>query len=248
MASLLDIPDLVAKTTPSFRDELFRVSTEAGYNPSYIAAVIKLESDFNPAALNPGGHALGLLQWWDTYFPATAAAAGMPSVQWRDLQRMSAVEQLPFVIGYLRQAAPGKALLTPTDYRLAVFMPAYVGASPMKVLGKKGSTLQLDNTGLSLGKVYDQNAGLDLDHDGEITVADLGRGIEAMVADARQRPPVPVNSDSTAPLPAPPAVPSTFPVGAREAVDGAAVVSLGLFFCPSCGKPCNAHLTVAEVE
>jgi Transglycosylase SLT domain len=241
MASLLDIPGLLLKTTPSFRDELYRLATLAGYNPSFIAAVIALESGFDPAALNPHGHALGLLQWWDSYWPSTARAAGMPDVKWAELAHMSAVEQLPFVIAYFQQATQ-KPLVTPTDYRLAVFMPAFVGAPPSTVLGQKGSHSELGSTGLSLGTIYDQNAGLDLNHDGVISVGDVGQGIEAVIADARRRAPVPVTD-----LP-PVNAPSTFPATAAEAISGAAIVSLGLFFCPYCSKPCNAHITVSEVE
>jgi hypothetical protein len=243
---LLDISGLVAKTTPSFRDELYRLATAAGYNPSYIAAVIELESGFNPSALNPGGHALGLLQWWDSYFPSTARAAGMPNVRWSDLAKMSAVEQLPFVIAYFEQAT-SKPLLTPTDYRMAVFMPAFVGAPDTTVLGKKGSTDKLGSTGLSLGVVYEQNSGLDLNHDGVIDVGDVGAGIEDLVTAARMRPPVPVTVPDSV-LPPPAAAPSTFPVTATAAISGAAVVSLGLFFCPYCSKPCSAQLSVFEAE
>lgn len=235
MASLLDIAGL--RGAPSdFRQALYEQATAAGYDPSYIAAVIKLESNFNPAARNPGGHALGLLQWWDSLFPNTAQAAGRPDVQWSDLASMSAAEQVPFVIAYLQQAT-GAELRTPTDYRLAVFMPAFVGASPDTVLGQRGSSQLLPGTNLSLGTIYSQNQGLDANGDGLITVADVGGQIERLVADARTRAPIDLSSDVADTLPPGPPIPAAL-----------LLTLAGLFFCPHCSAKVPVRVVFERPE
>lgn len=237
MGTLLDITGLRANTTAAFRQALYDQATAAGYDPSYIAAVLRLESNFNPAAINPGGHAAGILQWWDSLFPATAMAAGRPEVQWTDLPNMSAEEQVPFVIAYLQQATSAP-LVTPTDYRLAVFMPAYVGASPDTVLGQRNGTGTIRG-GLSLGTVYAQNAGLDTNGDGLITVGDVGDQIENLVADARTRAPIDLSDDSGDTLPPGGSIGGALPV---------LLVMSGLFFCPHCSARCPVKVVFERSE
>lgn len=238
METLLDIAGLRANTTPSFRQALFDQATAAGYDPSFIAAVLRLESNFNPAAINPGGHAAGILQWWDSLFPNTAAAAGRSDVRWSDLPNMSAEDQLPFVIAYLQQAT-SMPLGTPTDYRLAVFMPAFVGASPGTVLGQRGSSQLLAGTNLSLGTIYSQNQGLDTNGDGLITVSDVGSQIENLVADARTRAPIELSSDSAA---------DTLPPGGSIAGAAMLLTLAGLFFCPHCSARCPVKVVFERLE
>jgi tail lysozyme len=237
MATLLDIAGLRSQTTPEFRQALYDQATAAGYDPSFIAAVLRLESNFNPAAINPGGHAAGILQWWDSLFPNTAAAAGRSDVQWSDLPSMSAEQQLPFVIAYLQQATAAQ-LTTPTDYRLAVFMPAFVGASPGTVLGQRGSSQLLPGTNLSLGTIYSQNQGLDTNGDGLITVADVGNQIESLVADARTRAPIELSSDAA----------DTLPPGGSIATPAMLLTLAGLFFCPHCSARCPVKVVFERLE
>ncbi len=243
---LLDIDGLQAKTTDLFRTQLLQQSLSAGFEASYIAAVIRLESDFQAAAMNPNGKALGLIQFWQDYFAPVAARAGRPGTPWSDLALMSAVEQLPFVIAYYQNT--GLGLLgrsaTPTDYRMATFMPAFLGKPPSTVLGQRDSQALLPGTQLKLGTVYAQNAALDSNHDGAITIADVGASIESLVAAARLRPLVPVNGPArTGTEPAPGAPVAT----AARPSPAAALAGVGLvFFCPSCSGRCVAYFERAE--
>lgn len=223
--SLLNVPGLEARTDNAFRAELVRRSLLAGYNPDYVAAVISFESGFDANVQNKGGApALGLIQFWRDFFPPLAAAAGMPHVQWDDLRRMSAIEQLPLVFKYLQQSGPKLKASSPVgDYYLTVFMPAAVGRPADFELGKRGS----DETvfGLRKSRVYDQNAGLDADRDGRITVGDVTRKIDGLVAGARQRSRISVDLGGPS---VPPAAPSS---GAPPMlIAGVGVV----FFCPGC--------------
>lgn len=204
MPDLLDIAGLRERTTKHFRYELWRQSTEAGLNPSYIAAVLRLESNFDPNVQNKGGApALGLLQFWRDYFPGVVARAArshpeLAGVRWEDLRTLSAVAQIPFVIAYFEGVPALHVASTPSDYYVATFMPRFVGYPSSTVLGRRDSAELLNGTKIKLGTVYAQNAGLDVDRDGVITVGDVGRKVEAVVADARKRAPIVVDdSDDT---------------------------------------------------
>jgi hypothetical protein len=207
MAELLDIAGLRDRTTPRFRYELWRQASEAGLNPSYIAAVMRLESNFDPNIQNKGGApALGLLQFWRDYFPAVVARAArarpeLAGVQWEDLRRLDAVTQIPLVISYFEGVPALHVQSTPTDYYVATFMPRFVGYPSSTVLGRKGSDEFVSGTKLKLGTVYAQNAGLDVDKDGVITVGDIGRKVESVVSDAKKRAPIQVDDTDGETLP-----------------------------------------------
>jgi hypothetical protein len=238
IGSLLAI-DGLEELPPSFHTALWKAAKLHGYDPSAIAAVMKHESDFEPAAMNPNGHALGSIQFWDSLFPPIAARAGQPSVQWRDLAHMSLTEQLPFVMSYF-DGTPlhGRNPNTPADYALATFMPAFIGRDPAAPLGVKGSTDFLAGTSLRLGTVYDQNAGLDANHDGVITVGDATAHVAKLYSDALSRSPIPVFDDA----------PSTWPIPA-PAKGGSELASIALlFFCPYCGKHSRAEVPMQGVE
>ncbi|NBP57178.1 hypothetical protein EBU71_11730, partial [bacterium] len=94
--------------------------------------------------------------------PKTAERLGT-SVE--ELRTISAVDQLDYVYRYFKMVGvkPG---MDAGDLYMAVFMPKYVGHPDDTVLGQQGAN------GFS-GKVYAQNAGLDKDRDGAITVGDV---------------------------------------------------------------------------
>jgi len=187
---MLDVPGLRDRTDNAFRWALFERATAAGLNPSYIAAVIRLESNFDPNVQNAlGAPALGLVQFWKTFFTGVARKAGQPRARWEDLRTSTALQQIPFVIANFTGKRLGPSS-TPGDYYMANFMPAFVGRPPNFVLGEKDSTERLPGTNLEKGKVYAQNFGLDADGDGRITVGDVGAKIGRIVAQAEASPPL----------------------------------------------------------
>src|SRR3990172_5143706 len=111
MAQLLDIAGLRERTTNDFRSPLIQLSNAHGLNPSFIAAVMSYESGFDPNIPNGrGAPALGLIQFWKSYFPGVAKLAEslfpsytVPGRTWDDLWRMTAVEELPYVIAFYVQ-------------------------------------------------------------------------------------------------------------------------------------------------
>lgn len=172
---LLDITGLRG-TSSAFRSALAEMALSLGFDPSYIAAVMSIETGhtFSPSIQNPFTSATGLIQ----FMPSTAAAMGTSIAA---LKRMSAVEQLAWVkkffqphVGRIRRDVPG-------DYYLAVFYPAYIGRDPSTVIFSAGET------------GYAQNAGLDRNGDGVITVSDVTGTVDGVVASARARPPIEVS-------------------------------------------------------
>ncbi len=130
------------------------LATAHGWDVNAIAAVIKIESGGKPDAVNKTSGATGLIQ----FMPQTAKDLGTTV---EALRTMSALGQLDFVERYYERALGGVVPTDPGDYYVAVFMPAYLGRADSDVIATKGE------------KVYDQNAGLDANNDGELTVGDV---------------------------------------------------------------------------
>lgn len=143
---------------PDFNRKLQKVADSLGVDKAHLIAIMKAESGMDPAAVNPQSGATGLIQ----FMPKTAQSLGT-SIE--ELRTMSAVDQLDYVYRYFKMVGvkPG---MDAGDLYMAVFMPKYVGAPDDTVLGQQGAD------GFS-GKVYAQNAGLDKDGDGAITISDV---------------------------------------------------------------------------
>ncbi len=173
---LLDLPG-IQTTTPLFRAELVRLGERLSLDPSFIAAVMSLESQFNPQARNPQSKATGLIQ----FMPETARKLGTTV---EALFEMTAVEQIPYVEKFYARYA-GK-LKEPGEFYMATFLPAHVGAPDDRVLSTAGNP------------IYDQNKGLDKDKDGVLTAGDVYAIIRNRVAAAMGRPRIPVDMSLTA--------------------------------------------------
>jgi peptidoglycan hydrolase-like protein with peptidoglycan-binding domain len=147
---------------PTFNGKLKKIADDLGVKSSDLIAIMKLESGVNPKAVNSMSGATGLIQ----FMPKTAQSLGTTT---QALYSMSAVDQLDYVYKYFKMVGvkPGMTL---QDLYMAVFMPAAMGKGPDHVLGQK------DAPGFA-GKVYAQNAGLDKNRDGTITVADATQSV-----------------------------------------------------------------------
>jgi len=172
---VLDVIGL-RSTSSAFRSALAEMALGLGLNPSYIAGVMAIETahTFSPSIQNPFTKATGLIQ----FLPTTARAMGT-SVE--ALQRMSNIEQLAWVRQFFRPYAKRIRPSVPGDYYLAVFYPALIGRDPSTVIYSAGDT------------GYAQNAGLDRNADGVITVGDVTGTIDGVIASARTRPPIEVS-------------------------------------------------------
>jgi AraC-like DNA-binding protein len=146
---------------PDFKTKVDKVAGALGVKSSDLMAIFKQESGVNPHIQNKMSGATGLIQ----FMPATARALGTTTDELKD---MDGVQQLDYVYKYFKMVGVGDGSLG--DLYMGVFMPKYVGSKDSTVLGQQGAE------GFS-GKVYAQNAGLDRDRDGTITVADVKQSV-----------------------------------------------------------------------
>ena len=161
----------IEKVPESYRYEFGRavvdLSKRLDINPNWLMALMNSETGgtFNPGIVNMGGSgATGLIQ----FMPATANWLGTSTSQ---LAKMSAVTQLAWVEKYLIATLKMVKLSKFRDYDdlyLAVFYPAAIGKPDDYVIPLKGEG-------------YNQNKGIDLNKDGQITVADFKAFIRAKI-------------------------------------------------------------------
>jgi hypothetical protein len=163
-AAARHIPD-----TAAFAQAVDRVAQDLHIPPDWLMAVMYAESGLNPAAENrQGSGAAGLIQ----FLPAAAGELGT-SVP--ELRRMDATAQLNYVHQYFRQVRQRYGPYTSlTDIYLGVLYPKARRQPATYVLYARPS------------RAYLQNAGLDEDRDGAVTVADITRRMNRLFPDLDQ--------------------------------------------------------------
>lgn len=144
--------NLVKENKAEFESKVRTIAKYLGINPDWLMIVFYAESKVNHRAVNSASGATGLIQ----FLPSTAKGLNTTTAQ---LRAMSNVQQLDYVLRYFNKYK-GK-LNTAYDVYLAVFYPARIGANRNTVVFKAGSIS------------YKQNAGLDLDKNGDITVGNI---------------------------------------------------------------------------
>lgn len=154
---MLNVPGLV-KTSASFVNALLSMSSRNGWDPSGIAAVIASESNFNPAAKNPGSSASGLIQFIDS----TARSLGTTTAA---LRNMGAVEQLQYVERFFQRNMP-KLPANIADYKLVVLGRGDLVGAPDDSVVYSGSDPKQ-------AAAYSANRTLDREGKGYISVGDI---------------------------------------------------------------------------
>ncbi len=149
-----------------FLDKVRGIGEDLKVNPNFLMAVMAFETGgtFSPSVRNAAGSgAVGLIQ----FMPATATGLGTSTAE---LAAMTAEDQLNFVAKHFK---PFKGKLASIeDTYMAVLLPKAVGKGGGFVLFKKPSI------------AYTQNKGLDIDGDGEVTVADAADRVRKMLGGA----------------------------------------------------------------
>ncbi|WBO21990.1 lysozyme family protein [Sphingomonas abietis] len=155
------------KVSPAFRDRVRAIADGLGCSASDLMACMAWETGrtFSPSVRNGAGSgAVGLIQ----FMPQTAGQLHTTTAK---LAAMTAEQQLDYVDLYFR---PYRGRLHNLgDLYCAILWPAGVGKPDSTVLFGKGG----DNP-----KLYLQNAGLDLDHDGGITRGEVTAKVQALLA------------------------------------------------------------------
>jgi hypothetical protein len=138
---------------PGFMEGLRDIASNLGVNADDMLKVMTKESGLNPAAVNRYSNATGLIQ----FMPSTARGLGTTV---EELRNMSGVEQLKYIEMYYKNLGikPGMDV---GDIYILNFYPAAINKPRDYVIASIGS------------KIYSQNAGLDVNKDGKITVQDV---------------------------------------------------------------------------
>lgn len=159
-----------AKVSAAFRDKVGAIAAVlGGITTSDLMACMAWESgaSFSPSIRNAAGSgAVGLIQ----FMPQTAATLGTST---EALAEMSAEEQLDYVRRYF-WAYRGK-LKNLGDLYMAILWPAGIGRPDSWVL--------FDRNDPDHPVRYVQNAGLDLDHNGQITRGEACARVKAKLAE-----------------------------------------------------------------
>jgi hypothetical protein len=144
----------------AFKGRIIDISDALGCDPSYLMAAMAFETgeSFSPSVINRTSGATGLVQ----FMPSTARSLGTTSSA---LAAMTAEAQLGFVQKYL-QPFRGR-MKSLSDVYMTILFPAAVGKPDAFVLFSNPSI------------AYEQNAGLDVNHDGHITKGEAASKVQA---------------------------------------------------------------------
>ena len=150
------------KVSALFRDRIFWIADELDIDPNYLMACMAWESaeTFKSNVKNAAGSgATGLIQ----FMPSTARSLGTTVEK---LAAMTPEDQLNYVYKYFK---PYKGRLkTLGDLYMAILWPKGIGQAESWTLWDK-----------SMGKLFKQNAGIDINSDGRITKAEATAKVQA---------------------------------------------------------------------
>lgn len=152
---MINFDNYIPAPKAEFCTKLQNICDKLHISAEWLLAVMYVESRINPYAVNKYSGATGLIQ----FMPATAKSLGTTTAE---LLNMTAVDQLDYVYLYLKPYT-GK-MHSLMDVYFAIFFPAAIG---------KPSDYVLQTSKLSAGLIASQNAGYDINSDGEITVAEV---------------------------------------------------------------------------
>lgn len=155
---LLDKAAMYIPDTWNFSQKVKEIARSLDVPAEWLMAVMYTESRFNPRAKNlKGSGAVGLIQW----MPSTAKDLGTSS---EELLTMPAETQLEYMFAYLQRVKKKYGEFDSlTDFYLAVLYPKAISQDYCYSLFSKPA------------RAYKQNAGLDENRDGRITVSDIDK-------------------------------------------------------------------------
>ena len=147
------------KVSTAFKEEVIILAAGLECDPSHLMAAMAFETGetFSPSIRNRQSGATGLIQ----FMPATAKSLGTSTAA---LAAMTAEDQLMFVGQYFN-AWSGR-MKTLSDVYMAVLWPRAVGKPDASVLFAAPSN------------AYAQNAGLDVNRDGEVTKGEAASKVQ----------------------------------------------------------------------
>lgn len=158
---LMEKAAMFVSDTESFEQKVRDVAARLGVQPEWLMAVMYSESRFDAAAINlKGSGAVGLIQ----FMPATA---GGMRTNTDKIRNMTHTEQLEYVYDYLNNVRQKYgAFENLTELYLAILFPKALEGDYCYSLYERGS------------QAYKQNAGLDEDKNGRVTVGDIDKRMQ----------------------------------------------------------------------
>jgi pimeloyl-ACP methyl ester carboxylesterase len=148
-----ELGNYLSNVGSAFVEKVKEISQRLGMKSDHLMAVMGFETggSYRSGIKNQAGSgATGLIQ----FMPSTARSLGTST---KRLAKMTPTKQLDYVEKYLK---PYKGRMKSLqDAYMAVFYPAAIGKKPGTAIIKKG-------------KAYEQNAGLDTNRDGQITIGE----------------------------------------------------------------------------
>lgn len=150
------------KVSTAFKEEVIILCAGLECDPSHLMAAMAFETGetFSPSKRNPQSGATGLIQ----FVPRTARALGTSTDA---LARMTAMEQLAFVGKYFLPYR--EKMRTLSDVYMAILWPRAIGKPEASVLFAAPAT------------TYEQNKGLDVNRDGEVTKGEAASKVQRML-------------------------------------------------------------------
>lgn len=160
---LIDKASMFVSDVFSFEDKVREISSMLNIPPEWLMAVMYSESKFDAGVLNhKGSGATGLIQ----FMPAAAEDL---NVSLQRLGKMNHLQQLEYVYLYLEQVRERYGdYESLADLYLAILYPKARRQDYCYTLYAKPS------------KSYNQNAGLDENKDGRVTVSDIDRRMKRL--------------------------------------------------------------------
>ncbi|MGB1207524.1 MAG: transglycosylase SLT domain-containing protein [Chitinophagales bacterium] len=164
---LLEEASHYVKDINNFEYKVRRIAKKLRVPPEWLMAVMYSESRLNPNAVNlKGSGATGLIQ----FMPNTIGDFGITIKQ---LKKLTPTEQLDYVYEYLhRVRIKYRPYENITDLYLAILYPRALTGDSSFVLYQKPS------------KMYRQNAGLDENKDGKVSVKDVEKRLKRLFPEA----------------------------------------------------------------
>lgn len=168
----------MSKLDNSFYQKLLQLSSKVGMKPEDILNVMAVESNLDPSAHNPNGHASGLVQVMPKFLSGLGFK-GSPE----DFRNSSATNQLNVVEKLIEGMIKinGGPLTSAAQYYVGNLLPVALklpgvrqGRTDTIILSKNPNIPHLPNISLQQEiRFYNANSGLDFDHDGNITYGDI---------------------------------------------------------------------------
>lgn len=129
-------PKAPTKTSSSDRAAILGALSDLSWPRAELDAAIRIESGWNPAAVNPTSHAVGLIQ----FMPRTLQRLGYGGT-WQEFARLGALQQLPWIRKYLSRWS----WRVPGDTYLALAYPAALGKPDDELVAMEGSPIWNQN-------------------------------------------------------------------------------------------------------